>query len=148
MATFVKDILTESRTIATGVLPSTFQRLKYIYDVTRLDIRTGKEAFGFRPLGAVPTDTVTKSFTFDQDFELVLTDTIARGEGDIQREDAIDNLYDQSDEVMKQMMLTKINLSNFVLSVTQPGMSEPELFDDNKLVVLRTQYVVKYRSLL
>lgn len=148
MATTVADILTESRSIASTTLGATWQRLQFIFDVTKLNERTGKQAFGIRPLGAVPNETVTKSFTQDHDFELILSDTFARGQSDIQREEVLDVMYDRQDEIMQQMVLTKINLSSTVMNVSQPTISEPEFFDDNKLVVLRTQYTVKYRSLL
>lgn len=144
----VKDILTESRSIASTVLGPTYQRLAFIYDVTKLHERQARLAFGFRPLGAVPVPSVTKSITQDQEFELILTDTFGRGVTDEQREAALDVMYDKQDDIMAQMMLTKINLASVVISVTQPSISEPEFVDDNKLIVLRTQYIVKYRRLL
>ena len=148
MATLVPQILEQSRSIAATELGATYQRLAFIYDLSKLDIRRGRLAYGIRPLSAVPSSGIVRAFTLDHEFELILTDTIARGLDDSQRETAIDVMYDKADELMKLMINTKINLSNFVIHVFQPSISEPEFFDDNKVVALRTQYIVKYRSLL
>ena len=148
MANTVKDILTQSRLVASTELGATYQRLMFVFDLSKLNTYAAKLAFGFRSLSAVPNETVTKSFTQDQEFELILVDTIANTSNDTDREESLDVMYDKQDEIMKQMILTKINLSGVVLNVSQPSISEPEFFDDNKIVALRTQYTVKYRSLL
>lgn len=148
MANLVEQILTEATTIALTVMGAGSQELRYKYEIERNDIRTAKFAFGVRPLGAVPAETVTKSFTLDHLFETVLTDTIPRDHDDTQRNDALNVLYDKADDIFRAMINSKIGLPLIVFNISQPTLPESEYFEENSIIVLRMQYVVKYRSLL
>jgi hypothetical protein len=76
----------------------------------------------------------------------MLTDTIARDDSDAQRETVLNTMYNKAHEIFKDLVNQKINLASFVMNVSQPSLSEPEFIDDNKIVILRMQFVVKYRS--
>jgi len=148
MATIVQNIITEAESLAATTLGGTYQRLEFIYDVGKNNVRNAALAYGVRPLAAIPAETINKVYTLDHDFELVLTDTIARAVSDDERRTALNTMYDKADEIFKAMVNTKINLASTVLLVSSPSLSEPEFLDDHKFVILRMQFTVKYRSAL
>jgi len=114
--------------------------------VEKNNLRDAKLAYGVRPLDAANAATLTRSYTLDHGFEVILTDTFARGDSDKQREDSLKVMYDKADEIFKNLVNHKINLASVVLDIQDPSLSEPEFLDDSKFVILRMQYVVKYRS--
>jgi hypothetical protein len=101
-----------------------------------------------RPLDASPTQGVNRTYNMDHRFELILGDTIARAENDSQHLTSLQTMYDAADEIFKDLVQTKIGLPTLVLNVFDPSLSEPELLDENKIVILRMQLTVKYRSSL
>lgn len=148
MATIVQDILTNVKSTASTVLGALYKELRFVYSIEKNDLRSTEKAYSCRPLSASPAETITRHYTLDHQFELVLTDTIGRADDDTQRFDALHVMYDKADEIFKELVNTKLGLPATVLLVTSPSMSEPEFINDNKLVILRMQFTVKYRSAL
>lgn len=148
MSAIVNDIITELKSICSTVLGAEYQLVPFIFDVSKNDSRRSEKAFGVRSLSGTPSESVTKYYTVDQGFEIVLVDTIARTADDSQREDVIGVMYDKADEIFKEIVNTKINLAVNVLVVNGPELSEPEFYDENKLVVLRVGITAKYRNIL
>lgn len=146
MATIVGDIIDSMKSIIATELGATYQELKYVYNVEKNNLRSMEKAYGVRPVDAATAESVTKAFTLDHSFEIILTDSVARTDTDVQRTDAIKVMYDKGDEIFKDFINTKIALPLVVLDVRAPSISEPEFVDDNKMVILRFQTVVKYRS--
>lgn len=146
MSAVVSDIVTGIRAVASNALGASWQELRYWYEIDKNDIRTAALAYNARPLGAIPVDGAMKFYTVDQTFELILTDVITRGLGDSERETALLQLYDKADEIFKDLHNTKVNGTAGVLLVSQPSLAEPEFLDDKKIIVLRMQFVVKYRG--
>lgn len=146
MATVVQDIVNNSRTVISAQLGDTWQELRHWYDVTKADYRSGTKGYNVRPLDASEDVTVNRFYTVDQGFELILVDTVARAQGDTERETVLFEMYNQIDEIFKDLVNTKINGTTNVLLVNGPNISEPEFLDENKFVVLRMQYTVKYRG--
>ena len=148
MATIVENIVDNSKSTAATVLGAGYKELRFVYAVEKNDIRSAEKAYSVRPLSAIPAESTVKAYTVDHQFELVLTDTIGRSDDDTQRTDALMVMYDKIDEIFKAFINTKLSLPATVLWVSSPSISEPEFVLDNKLVILRMQYTVKYRSLL
>lgn len=148
MSTIVQDILTQTKALAATTFGATYQELRYVYDVAKNDIRSGRLAYGVRPLSAATSAGVTRVYTMDHVFELVMTDTAARTDSDENAEDALNVMYSKADDLFKAMVNTKISLASTVLNVFNPSISEPEFIDDQKLIVLRMQFTVMYRSAL
>lgn len=148
MSTYVSQIITQTLSVISTELGSTYQQLRYVYDVEKNGLRGAYLAYGVRPLDASSAETICQNYTFDHGFEVILTNTIARTDSDSQATTALGTMYNKADEIFKALVNTKINLASFVLNVFDPSMSEPEFLDDQKYVVLRMQYKVKYRSQL
>ena len=146
MSAIVSNIITQTKLIAQTELGASYQELRFVQDVARNHLRGARLSFGVRPLGAIPVSTVTNYYTVDQTFEIILADSIARKDDDSEKEASLGEMYDQADEIFKAMINSKINLAASVLSVSQPTYLEPEIYDDQSMVVLRMQCVVKWRS--
>lgn len=148
MATIVQDIIAQSKVVYLGAFPGA-QELPYIFDVEKNDLRRSEDSFGIRPLSASNAETITRNYTLDHGFELILTRSVPRGnQDDSQKIAALEVLYDRGDEFFKALVNTKINLPSVVLNVFDPEFSEPEFDEGGKIAILRMQYVVKYRSSL
>ena len=148
MATIVQNIIANAKSTAATVCGADYKELRFVYAVDKNDIRSAEKGYGIRPLPAVPAESITKHYTLDHQFELVLTDTIGRSDDDSQRTDALNTMYDKADEFFKSIVNTKLNLAATILNISEPSISEPEFVLDNKLVILRMQFTVKYRSAL
>lgn len=146
MANIVEQIIGESKTLIQSELGAGYQELQFIYNVEKNSLRGAKLAWGVRPLEASPAATVVRVYTLDHVFEIILTDTFARGDNDSQREEALNTMYNKADEIFKNLVNHKINLPSLVLNIEEPSLAEPEFLDDHKFVILRMQYVIKYRS--
>lgn len=142
----VRQIIDNSKSLASTTFGAEYQALRFIYEVEKNHLRGQRLGFAVRPLAASPAETVTKTFTLNQDFEIILTDSIARADDDSQKEEVIKVMYDMLDDFFQALINTKLSLPTIVLFVSAPSMSEPEFIDDNKLVILRAQYTVRYRS--
>ncbi len=105
-------------------------------------------SYGVKPLSADEAESVTKSYTVDQGFEILLADVVPRTHDDTQREEALVVIYDNADEIFKAMINTKIGLPGIVLNISGPSLSEPEIFEENTIILVRVGVIVKYRSLL
>jgi hypothetical protein len=148
MAAIVQNITTSGKDLIATLLGSTYKELRFVFAVEKNDIRSAEKAYGFRPLEASTAETTVKTYTLDHRFEVVLTDTIGRSDDDVQRTDAINQMYNNSDEIFKEFINTKLGLPLTVLNISEQSISEPEFVLDNKLVILRMQMTVKYRSSL
>lgn len=144
----VSDIISALETLAATTFGATYQRLKFVYDVGKNDERGAKLGYGVRPLAAIPVEGLMKTYTVDHTFELVMTDTIARTLDDNERRTAVNTMYDKGDSFFKAVVNTKLNNPSVVWVTQSPSFSEPEFLDDHKFVILRMQFVVKYRSSL
>lgn len=145
MSTIVGDILDAIKSTATTAVPSLIS-LRHILDIEKNSMRELGEGFGVRPLSATNAEGITRAYTMDQGFELILTKTTGRGIDESDTEIAYKKLYERGHIIFKAMLLTKIGLPSKVLAVFPPSMDEPDI--DQKRIVLRIQVVVKYRELI
>lgn len=146
MSNYVQQIITNVKSEAATTLGSSYQELQFVYDVEKNNYRGAYLGYGVRPLEANTADGVVGAYTLDHGFELILTSNVARTDSDAEREDVLEVLYNKADEIFKALVNSKLGLASFVLNVFDPSISEPEFYDDSKFVVLRMQFIIKYRS--
>lgn len=139
----IRDKL-EEKLLASTTLTSG-DRLRYIFDVERNDSRIIGDGYGIRPLSATTPDGVTKFYTLDQDFEIILTKRVPRQQDDDDAIESILALYDRVDLFFKEVLNTQLDLG-FVLVVFQQAIDEPEILGEGAYAVLRLQVTVKYRQ--
>jgi len=148
MSNLVGAIIAGMKSTISTTLGSTYSELRYIYDMEKNDSRTSKLSFGVKPLAADPAESLLRSFTLDQGFEILLADTVPRTHDDVQREEALVVIYDKADDIFKAMVNTKIGIPGIVLNINGPSLSEPEIFESNTIILVRMGVIVKYRSQL
>lgn len=148
MSAHVTNILTALNLQAATTLGVTYKQLAYVYDVTMNNTRAGYQAFGWRPLDALPSDTVTRMYCLDHRFELILCNSMGRRSDDGEITDSLGTMYDKTDELFKALVHTKLSLPAIILDVRAPSLSAPEVYERKNLVVLRMQVSIKYRSAL
>lgn len=145
MSTVVGDIHSAIKTLAASVLGASYQELKHIYAPEKNDLRNIKSAYGVIHGAASYADGVTRVYTMDQEFTLVLVKRAIRRDSDDDLQTVINELYNKADDFLVQSFLTKLSLSSTVLIVDQPAISEPEILD-NECVLIRVSFNVKYRK--
>lgn len=146
MAATSSSIFDGIKTIVAANAGATFQELAYVINVEKNDLRRIKNGYGVRYLEANPSDGVTRHYTLDQRFEIILTTSNPRKNDDSGLLSSTSTLYDLIDDIFKDLVNSKVGLPSLVLLVYQPTISEPEYLNDNDFIVLRHQVTVKYRS--
>ena len=147
MSNLVEQIRGAVATVVTNTLSADYNELPFQFDVEVNDNRRLAKAWGLIPLaGPGNEETPLRTYTIDQVFELILTDTNPRKTDDSDKFTAVYNLYDQIDSVLKALLLTRAGLPTIILNIDLPSYSEPEFLSEDNFIVLRCQFVVKYRS--
>lgn len=147
MSTTVVSITDQVNAICADTLGGNWHQLPHAYSLELNDLRMATKGYGVVSLAASSTTTLTNYYTLDHTFELILTDCTARTRDESDAAEVIGLLYDKQDEVLKQMILTKLNLAGTVLLVNPSGMSEPDFIgSDRRVIALRQQFIVKYRQ--
>jgi hypothetical protein len=144
----VSDIFDNLKSLITTNIDSEFKELHFVRDLERNDDRILTKGWGLRFLDGPPSDTLTKSYTIDQGFEIVLTRTNLRQQDESQVEDAEKLLFDEMTDILKPLIHSNLNATTGVLKIDQPNFSEPELLNEAHFVALRVQIVITYRQQL
>lgn len=136
------SILTQMQTS----LGADFKPLSYFFDVSQNNFVGNKKRFGVVPLSGSNNLTVTKSFTVDQNFQMILTDNYKNvGNSDSKQRDVLFFLYDKFDEIIATLYMSKLGIPNIVLFTGLQDFAEPEFLDEENLAVLKVNIIVKYR---
>ena len=147
MADIVNQIHGKIRTLGLAELGSEWQYMRKVFDPTQNDLRGSEKAYGVLHGGATDTAGILKHYTVDQDFELLLMCSLANLSDDADIQVEINDIYDQIDELFKLFLASKLELPAIVLNVDTQSISQPEVLDNNA-VLIRAAINVKYRSLL
>ncbi len=142
----VSTIFDNLKSLVVANVDASFSELHFTRDLERNDDRIATKGYGVRFLDGPFTDTLTKSYTIDQGFEIVLTRTNLRQNDESQIEDAEKLLHDEMSDILKPLINSNLNATAGVLKVDQPSFSEPELFNEAHFVALRCQIVITYRQ--
>lgn len=148
MANTVSTIFDNLKSTIVANIDSEFQELHYVRDLERNDDRILSKGYGLRFLSGPATDTLTKSYTIDQGFEIVLTRTNLRQADESQVEDAEKLLHDEATDILVPLINSNLSGTAGVLKIDQPDFSEPELLGEASFVALRVQIVITYRQQL
>ena len=149
MSTVVKSVYDALKSNVTTTLGADWTELRFLFDVEQNDQRTLEQGFGVTPLAAVDNPSILKTYTLDQDFQIILTRTQGREIDDTDKINALLDagfLYDQASEIFKSVLNTQLGIPAIVMSVSNPNMDAP-LFLANA-VVLNITVTVKWRETL
>lgn len=131
------------------VLGADHNRLEYIYDVSKNSFTNNSKRYGVEVMSASSAATVTRAFTLDHIFKVIVTDNyFNKEESDLDQRKVIFALYDKIDEITKRIYAKKIGLPSIVLFVSLDNIEEPEFIDEDNVAVLKAIYTIKYRNLI
>lgn len=140
----VTDILGAIETRVQAVLPNTYSRLRYTYDLEKNEFRDIEDGYA---IGVASGETVTginRAATFDQTFFVIITDRYINRGTDAKEREILKDIYDNLETVYKDIFQSKAGLGNIILVVQDIGFEEPEKLSDGTLSV-RMNFTVKYR---
>lgn len=147
MATAVTNIIAQGNSIMSTVLGATYKKLRHVLDMSKNSGRDAYNGYGIHALGADPSPSGVIGYeTLDQQFEFVVANSIVRGDSDDDYVTTLNTLFDKADQIFKQFVVLKMNLSGTVLKVDERTILDPERTGD--LVALRCRVRVTYRQSL
>jgi len=141
----VEQIYDSITAITQTVLGVEYKPLRRVFNPTLNDLRSSEKAFGVLHGAASSSDGVMRFYTLDHSFQVLLSRRFVDRQDDVAIQETINNLYDHADGLLVEMFLKKLNLTSIVMIVDRPSISEPEILD-NQAVLLRVGFNVKYRN--
>ena len=146
MANKVEQIVTAIEAqIATTL--SEYTALNYVNDIEKNSFVGNKKKYGVKPLGLDRAAGVTRSHTVDQIFQVILTDDYTNSPAnDESARSKIYSLFDKMNDLEKQFFKSKIGLTSIVLFMNLTSIEDPEVLEENKVIALRGNFLVKYRT--
>jgi hypothetical protein len=148
MATTVSTIFDNFKALIVSNLPADFQELPFPRTIDLNDVRRLDKGYALRLLDGPFTDTLTKAYTIDQGFEILLTRTNPRQLDEAEVENAEKFLFDAATDILIDVINKKANTPGIVLKVDQPSFGEPELVHNSEFVLLRVRVTITYRQQL
>lgn len=141
----VEQIHSGIKTIAQATLGSDWVELKRVLKPEENDSRAVAKAFGIRHGAADTADGVTRVYTMDQRFEVVLARYAPPLSDDSQIQATFNDLFSKADDIFRALLLKKVGLPSIVLNVERPSLSQPDVLK-NDAAVLVMGLIVKYRN--
>lgn len=119
--------------------------LRRVFNPELGDLRNISKGYGVIHGAASDTTGPIRFYNLDHSFKGVLVRSFVERLDDAAIQEVINELYDKIDTLLVQMFLTKLNLPAIVSIVNNPSIDEPEILD-NQAVVIRFGFNVKYRN--
>ena len=144
----VRDIVDNIKTLVGDFLGIEYHELSNVYNLesnVRMDTELG---YGVIAEDITLTEGNLGFNTIDQTFTVLVTDYyISNSDGDLEKQDAIINLLDKIQDVYDRLVETKVNYPSQVIIINDMSVNIEEL-DENKSVVARMSFNIKYRNRL
>ena len=144
----VKEIITEVKQTLTALLP-TYSQLKYEYDISKNNEKGLTKGFGFIPKAASFKEGSAMGFTtMEHTFQLILTTDYFNKDDDEAQANATQDLYAQVHGILKDLQKSSITLPTSgyrVLLISGIDFEDPEHFDENSSMALRSNFIITYR---
>lgn len=147
MSTVVTDILSAAKTQIETQL-SSYSEMSFEINVEKNTYRGSDSKYAFYPGSSTEVDGVTTYYTMDHTFNLVLAKTIHDRKSDADLRLARNELYSNTTTLFSRFYTYKLGLPSQVLHVRDLDIAEAEFLDDNKVIVLRSSMIIRYRTLL
>lgn len=148
MSNVITTIFDNLKTVISSTVDASYKELKFVRELGKNDTRNLEKGWGLKFLDGPATDTITKAYSVDQGFELVLTRTNIRKNDETDVESAEKLLFDEATDIMIPLIHNNIGATVGVSKVSAPSFSEPELLNDASFIALRVQFTVTYRQQL
>lgn len=143
----VQDILVALETKVSSLLP-TYKKSKFTYSIESNNRISAKKIYAIRTSSGSSVTGVTLSATFDQGFEVILSDIYQpKNDNDIDLVDKITQLHTDVETLYRDLYQRRLDLTSAqVLLVQLVDISVPEIDNDNDSVNITATFTVKYRS--
>jgi hypothetical protein len=143
----VSDILGALDAEVTSLLPA-YKKSKFTYFIEKNNRVTSKKIYTIRPDSGKSAVGTTLSATFDQNFDVILSDIFQdKNDSDKDLADKILALHTDVETLYIQLFQKRLGLTSAqVLLVSLVDISAPEVDVDNSTVSLTATFGVKYRS--
>lgn len=142
----VTDILNGVKLNMSTVLGASFNELPYVRNVEKNNFNTNHDRYGVQAKASFQTDTVTKTVTMFQTFEMVITKAyIEDGISDDDSRAKHLEIQDLYIDIYKSLVNNKASVPGTVLDVQDLTTQEPEYLEEEKVIVLRASVNVLYR---
>jgi hypothetical protein len=144
----VAEIVEAARPILESILTD-YKRMDYEYIVGSNNERSLEKRYGFIPSAASFVEGNAMGFTtLDHTFLLTLTDTYLNRDSDDALRSVLFNMYSEVQDVLKELQKSKLALptpSNRVMLIYGLNIDEPEIIEENGIVVLRAIFNIRYQ---
>lgn len=144
----VTEIVDAARPIIEGILTG-YSRMDYEYIVNSNSERSLEKRYGFIPSSASFVDGNALGFTtIDHVFTLTLTDTYLNRDSDDALRSVLFDQYAKVQDILCELQKSKLDLatpSNRLMLITGLSIDEPEILEENSIVVLRAVFNFRYQ---
>lgn len=145
----IKDLRTAILGRVGVVMGASYSAAPYQIDLRKNSSKNQQNKYTVVPLGMVDSATVTRSITYDQEFQIQGSTNYINKQGDdsLQLDASID-IMELIRKVYADLIDTKCGLPGVCLNVTDLDIEEPEFNEDDKVIIITMTCVVKYRELI
>ena len=144
----VEEIIDAAKNILDGILTD-YSRLDYEYELGRNNERGIDKKYGFISGAATFAEGRAMGFTtMNHAFTLVMVDDFQDQDDETALRSTLFKQYELIQNALKELQKSKLALptpANRVLLISGLSFDEPELFDDNSIVVLRANFIIQYQ---
>lgn len=140
----VQNIVSALKTTIQGVATG-YSELAYAKDISKNTFKDSQKKFGVIPKEANETNGTLGFLTFEQSFEIILTNGfINKPMTDSEEQTKSIELQDLAQSIYKQIGNTKAGLPGTVIMVSDLRL-EPSETSDQKIVIQRGTFNIKYK---
>jgi hypothetical protein len=145
MSAIVTSIFNAITSTVTTALGPDYKQLRNIFKPEDNDLRIINKAYAVRHGASTNADGITRHYTMDQRFEVVLVNRASQRDDDAATQAIFGVLYDKADDILRAAFSTKLGIPSIVLNVDSPEISQPELLENDAAVIVLS-FNVKYRQ--
>lgn len=141
----VAGLVSSLEGLLSTTLGSGYSKLNFVYDLTKNKWNASALRYGVIPGRIVEGDDIIGASTFDQSFTIIVTNQWSINQvDDSDKQTKIINLFDKCHDIVDQITDTKIDPSKVVI-VLETEISEPDLYEQDRVVAIRITISIKYR---
>jgi len=149
MSTTTQDLVNAIKVRVAAVLGGSYSEAPYQIDIERNSDGNQDNVYSVMHLGIIDSTTVTRSVTYDQEFQIQATSVwINAMMSDSEQMTASIALQDNVRDIYEDLVNTQCGLPGTCLIVRGLNMDEPEYDEDSKMVLITMTFVAKYRKLI
>lgn len=145
MTGVVENIASALSKVMAQKLGAGFQLLKYVYEIEKNSKRSKERGYGVTPGDMETVDGMSRHYTVEQAFNLVIMDRYEDRNDESRKKEAIFNLYERAEKIIENIYLGNLGVSE-VINMASFAIAEPEILSEESAVVLRIEIRVQWRK--